>query len=250
MKIVVAMKQIPDLQQIRIKNQQPVLDGVPYALGMIEKNALEAGIQLKETGEHSVVLASVGNEEVEETIKEALAVGADEAYMLLDESLENLESSQVAVLLAEIIRKIDDVGIILFGEGSGDNYSGQVGSRVAEILDMPQIGCASKIELSGQTAIVTRSLENADEILETNLPCVVTVLGDINEPRLPSVTQILKAGKKPKEIFELDDLDISLGDGLIQTISSLAPENERKGAQVKTVDDLISVLKTEGFLGR
>lgn len=250
MNIVVAMKQIPDLQQVRIKNRKPSFDGVPFTLGLIDKNALEAGLQLKEAVGGNVILASVGNEEVEETMKEALAAGADEAYLVLDGDLGDLESTQSALLLSELIKKIDDVGIIIFGEGSGDNYSGQVGPRVAELLNLPQVGCASKIELNDNTATVTRSLEDADEILEVQLPLVVTVLGDINEPRIPSVTQILKAGKKPKEVFDLSDLDVELTDKSISTISNLAPENARKRVAVKSVDDLVTALRTEGFVGR
>jgi Electron transfer flavoprotein, beta subunit len=249
MNIVVAMKQIPDLQQIRIRNRQPVLDGVPYTLGLIDRNALEAGLQLKEAG-GKVILVSAGNEEVEETIKEALAAGADEAYLALDEGLSDLEGSQTAVVLAELIKKIDDVGVIIFGEGSGDNYSGQVGSRVAEILNLPEVGCASRIELNGNMGTVTRSLEDADETIEVGLPFVTTVLGDINEPRIPSVTQILKAGKKPKEIFDASDLGIQLEAKAISTISSLAPENERKQLVVNSVDELVAALRAEGFAGR
>jgi len=250
MNIVVAMKQIPDLQQVRIRNRQPVFDGVPYTLGLIDKNALEAGLQIKEATGNNLIVVSVGNEEVEETIKEALAAGADEAYLVLDDDLADLESSQSAALLAALIKKIDDIGIIIFGEGSGDNYSGQVGPRVAEILNMAEVGSASKIELTGTTAQITKSLEDADELLEVQLPAVVTVLGDINEPRIASVTQILKAGKKPKEIFEVDDLDIKVPGKSISTISNLAPENDRKRIAVKSVDELVAKLQAEGFVGR
>lgn len=250
MNIVVAMKQIPDLQQIRIRNRQPIFDDVPLTLGNIDKNALEAAVNLKETLDANVIVISAGNEEVEDTIKEALAAGADEAFLILDDELENADSSQIATLLAEGLKKIDDVGLILFGEGSGDNYSGQVGSRVAELLDLPQVGYASNIEVKDNVAVVTRSLEDAEEVIEVELPAVVTVISGINEPRIPSVTQILKAGKKPKEVLELDDLDIDLGTSKIETSSNLAPESNRKGVVVKSVDELISALQGENLIGR
>ncbi len=251
MNIVVAVKQIPDLQQVRIRNRQPVFDGVPFTLGLIDKNALEAGVQLKEVSGANLIVVSAGNEEVEETIKEALAAGADEAYLVIDDKLSNMESSVSASVLAAAIRKIDDVGLLLFGEGSGDNYSGQVSSRVAELLGLPQVGYASQIELEGNLVRITRSLEDIEEVLEVQLPLVVSVLGDINEPRIPSVTQILKAGRKPKEIMGLDDVDIELsGANKITTVSSLAPENDRKRTAVKTVTDLVSALQAEGFIGR
>lgn len=250
MNIVVAMKQIPDLQQIRIRNRQPVFDDVPLTLGNIDKNALEAAVNIKEAQDANIVVISAGNEEVEDTIKEALAAGADEAFLILDDELENADSSQIATILAAGIKKIDDVGLILFGEGSGDNYSGQVGPRVAELLDLPQVGYVNSIEVKGNVAVVTRSLEDAEEILEVELPAVITVTSEINEPRIPSVTQILKAGKKPKEVLELDDLDIELGGNKIETSSNLAPESNRKGIVVKSVDELISALKGENLIGR
>jgi electron transfer flavoprotein beta subunit len=251
MNIVVAMKQVPDLQQVRIRNRQPVMEGVPYTLGIIDKNALEAGVQLKEASGGNLIVVSAGNEEVEETVKEALAAGADEAYLVLDDQLTDIESSVSASVIAATIKKIDDVGMVIFGEGSGDNYSGQVSSRVAEILGYPQVGCASKIELDGSIARITRSLEDSEEVLEVQLPLVVSVLADINEPRIPSVTQILKAGRKPKEILDLDDLEIDIaGQKRISTLSNLAPETDRKRVAVKTVNDLITALQAEGFVGR
>ena len=251
MNIVVAVKQVPDLQQVRIRNRQPVMDGVPFTLGKIDKNALEAGVQLKEASGSNLIVLSVGNEEVEETIKEALAAGADEAYLVLDNKLVDMESSLSASLIAAAIKKIEDVGLVIFGEGSGDNYSGQVGSRTAEILGLSQVGCVSQIELEGSLARITRSLEDSEEVLEVQLPVVVCVLGDINEPRISSVTQILKAGRKPQEIIELSDLDLDLSAAKkVTTLNNLAPENDRKRVAVKTVEDLVSALQAEGFMGR
>lgn len=251
MNIVVAMKQIPDLQQIRIRNRRPVFDDVPLTLGNIDKNALEAGVSIREDLGGKVVVLSAGNEDVEDTVKEALAAGADEAFLVLDDNLDGADSSIIAEVLAKAIRQIDDAGLILFGEGSGDNYSGQVGSRVAEILGFPQVGYASSIAIEGNSAVVTRSLEDCEEVLEVELPAVITVLADINEPRIPSVTQILKAGKKPKEVVEFEDMELDLpGEGPIVMQSNLAPESERKGIVVESVDELISALKSEGVIGR
>jgi electron transfer flavoprotein beta subunit len=251
MNIVVAMKQIPDLQQVRIRNREPVLDDVPLTLGNIEKNALEAGIELRDKTGGKVTVLSAGNEDIEDTVKEALAAGADEAFLVIDDSLDGAESSVIAGVLAASIQKMEEPSLILFGEGSGDNYSGQVGSRIAELLDLPQVSFASNIEIKGDKAIVTRSLEDGEEIVEVDLPAVVAVLADINEPRIPSVTQILKAGKKPKEVLELDELEIKdTGKAQVITVSNLAPETERKRIVVKSVDELIQALTAEGCVGR
>ena len=250
MNIVVAMKQIPDLQQIRIRNRQPILDDVPLTLGNIDKNALEAGVNLRDEHGGKVIVLSAGNEDIEDTVKEALAAGADEAFLVIDDSLDGAESSLIADVLAASIQQIEEPSLILFGEGSGDNYSGQVGSRVAEILNLSQVSFASNIEIKGNQAVVTRSLEDGEEIVQIDLPAVVAVLADINEPRIPSVTQILKAGKKPKEVLELDELKVEAGKAMVITASNLAPETERKKVVVKSVDELIQALTTEGYVGR
>jgi electron transfer flavoprotein beta subunit len=148
-----------------------------------------------------------------------------------------------------LIQRIENVGLILFGEGSGDNYSGQVGSRVAEILGLPQICYACKVEVTGKTARITRALEDCEELLEVELPVVVTVVASINEPRIPSVIQILKAAKKPKEILELDELNLT-GNKEILTKSNLSPVMERKLLETKTVEELVNALEAEGLIGR
>lgn len=251
MNIVVAMKQVADLQQIRIRDRKPILDGVPLTLGNLDKNALEAAVQLKEVANGKVIVISAGDENLEDTIKEALAAGADEAILLADDALTAIQSAQSAQLLAAMIEKTEDVGLILLGEGSADNYSGQVASRVAALLGIPQVGYAKKIELEGNTARVLRSLEDCEELVEVELPAVISVVADINEIRIPSVTQILKAGKKPKQVFSLSDLDIDLSKALqIAGISNLAPESKRKAMLVKNVDELVKLLKSEGLIGR
>lgn len=250
MNIVVAMKQIPDLQQVRIRNRQPVFEDVPLTLGNIDKNALEAGVTLKEAVDAKLIVVSAGNEELEDTVKEALAAGADEAYLVMDDALDNIASDTSANMIAAAIKNIEDVNIILFGEGSGDNYSGQVASRVAEILGLPQVGYAKAIELNGNKVKVVRSLEDCEEIVEVELPAVITVVSEINEARIPSVTQILKAGKKPKETVSPDEIGVAIAKPVITTLSNLAPESARKGIAVKSVDELVKALSSEGLIGR
>lgn len=249
MNIVVAMKQIPDLQQIRIKNRQPVFDDVPLTFGTIDKNALEAGVALKESNlAEKVIVLAAGSEDLEDTVKEALAAGGDEAFLIVGDDLNGAESSIIAQVLAAGVKKIEDVGLLLLGEGSGDNYSGQVGSRVAEILGWPQVGYVGDIKIEGDKAVVTRVLEDAEEVLEVALPAVITVVSGINEPRIPSVTQILKAGKKPKEVIEEDELDGISKEALITTVSNLAPESDRKRIVVKNVAELVDKLKSENMI--
>lgn len=253
MNIVVPMKQIPDLQQVRIRNRKPLVEDAPKVFGDIDKNALEAAVALKEAGAaDEVVVVSYADEDVEDTVKEAMAAGADRSVLIEDDDAYDTPSTQVAAVLAEAIKGIDDAGLIIFGEGSGDNYSGQVGSRVAALLGYPQVGFAQTIEVNGDTATITRALEDTLETVEVALPAVVVVAGGLNTPRLPSVMQVLKAGKKPKDVMELDDLEVSVDNDAsdIEIVSNLAPEVNRKNQMVSSVDELVAALKADGIVGR
>lgn len=249
MNFIVAMKQVPDLQHLRIRNREPIMTDIPLTFASVDKSALEAAVQLKEANQGEVMVVSVGNKQLEDTIKEAMAAGGDKAYLLIDED-QDFDSENTARILVDAIKKVGDYGLILFGEGSADNYSSQVGSRVAQMLDLPQVGFVTAIHLQDGKAIVTRSLEEKEEVLEITLPAVVMVASGINEPRLPSVMQVMKAGKKPKEILEIRDLGIELGESKIETLSNLAPMMDRKRVVVKSVSELLQILKSDGILGR
>ena len=251
MNIVVPMKQIPDLQQIRIRDRKPLVDGVPVTYGDIDKNALEAAVQLKEAGaDDEVVVVSLADEEIEDTVKEAMAAGGDRSVLIEDDDAYAMDSADVAAVLAAAIKDIDDAQLIICGEGSGDNYSGQVGSRIAAILGYPQVGYAVDIAVDGDTATVTRSLEDELEVVEVALPAVVIVAADLNKPRTPSVMQVLKAGKKPKEFLELDDVEVETGNATTEILSNLAPEVNRKNIMVKSVAELVETLRNDAVIGR
>ena len=250
MKIVVAMKQIADLQQIRIRDRKPILDDVPMTFGRIDKNALEAAVQLKEAYDGEVIVVSVGDENLEDTVKEALAADADKAVIVDDTATTEMDSVQIASVLKELINTIENYDLIIFGEGSGDDYSGQIGSRVAELLDLPQVGFASNINIDGKKATVTRSLEDVEEIIEIKFPAVVTVMSDLNAPRIPAVSKVLKASKKPKEVFVLSDLNACIEESQVITLSNLAPIINRRGTQLNSVAELLDALKAEGVGGR
>ncbi len=250
MNIVVAMKQIPDLQQVRIKNRKPVLQDVPLTFGNIDRNALEAGVLIKEQFGGSVTVVAAGKEGLEDTVKEALAAGADQAYLIICDAQEETESSVSAELLAKATQQLGSVDLILCGEGSGDNYSSQVGSRLAELLDLPQVGYVEKIEIADGKVLATRSLEDGQEVIEVALPAVLTVVADLNQPRIPSVTQILKAGKKPRTVVSVKELLGDVPAPKVMTLSNLAPEIERKRTRVANADELVQKLRAEGLLGR
>ena len=198
-----------------------------------------------------VFVVSVGPETLEETIKEALAMGADEAVLVTAPELDGAESAQAALLLAGAIKHMEGYDLILLGEGSADNYSGQVGPRLAEILDLPQVTYVRSLEVNGRKVKAVRSLEDVLEEVEVEMPALISVVSEINEPRIPTVTQILRAGRKPKKILKPADLSAQLAGGRwVETLSNLAPIQERKGILfkegLKELPGLVQALKEEG----
>ncbi len=253
MNIVVCVKQTVDLQQVRIRKEtrQPVLENIPLTLGAIDKNALEEAVRLKDKVGGKIFVVSVGPESLEETIKEALATGADEAVLVTAPDLEGAESAKAAMLLAGAIKQMEGYDLILLGEGSADNYSGQVGPRLAEILDLPQVTYVRSLEVNGRKMKAVRSLEDILEEVEVEMPALISVVSEINEPRIPPVTQILRAGRKPKKILKAANLSIQLADSRwVETLSNLAPLQERKGILfkegLKELPGLLQALKEEG----
>lgn len=260
MDIIVCLKQVPDLQQIRIKRdtREPVLEGAPFIFGQFEKNALEAAVRLKEKHGGKVIALALGNAKLKDLIIEALAMGADEAVMLTDPAFAGGGSAGTALALAAAIRKIGKYDLVLMGEGSADNYSGQVIGRVAELLDLPQITYARELSVEGSRVRATRDLEDALEVVEADLPVVVSATSELNTPRLPPLTAILKASKKPMATWSPADLGlatdkIGANAATVKTLSNLAPQQERKqvlfeGEVEKAVDELVKALQKEGAL--
>ena len=256
MNILVCVKQTVDLQQVRIRKEtrEPVLENIPLTIGNIDKNALEEAVRIRDKVGGKVIAVSAGSEQLTDTMKEALAMGADEAIMVISADFEGADSGVAAAALAKAIAKVEDFGIILLGEGSADNYSGQVGPRLAELLDLPQVTYVKALEVDNDTLKATRNLDDCFETVEVGLPVLVSVVSEINEPRIPSVTQILKAGKKPKQVFKPADLEMEITKS-ISTLSNLAPEQDRKrvlfqeGAD-QDVASLVAALEAEGLVRR
>jgi len=257
--IVVCVKTNPDLQMVRVKNREAVVEAVPYKLGDLDKNALETAVQLRDAVGGTVTAVSVaeGNRKIRETIKEALAMGADSAAVVDDPALAGADPAAVAAVLAAAIKKLPGCDLVLFGEGSTDNYSGQVGPRVAELLGVPQVGFARKVEAVDGAVRCERSMDEMIETLEVALPAAVTVVSEINEPRIPSLMHIMKAKSKPVEEWTLADLGLDAGAVAArrEIVSNLAEEQDRKhvlfeGSAAEQADAFVNALIKEGVLGR
>jgi electron transfer flavoprotein beta subunit len=257
--IVVGVKTNPDLQMVRIKDREPVLEAVPYRLGDLEKNALEAAVQLRDAAGGTVVALCVaeGNRKAKETIKEALAMGADEAVVVDDPLLAAPDPAAVARAVAAAVAKLPACDLLLLGEGSSDNYSGQVGPRVAELLGATQVGYARSIEAGDGVVRCERSMDDQIETVEAPLPAVVTVVSEINEPRIPGLMQIMKAKSKPLQEWSAADLGLDAASlaPVREVVSDLAEEQDRKhvvfaGSAAEQAAAFVDALLNEGVLGR
>ena len=259
MDIIVCLKQNVDMKQIRIKRdtREAVLDGLPLLFGDMDKNALEEAVRLKEkVGSGKVTALALGSVKLKDTIKDALAAGADEAVILIDPLFNNLDARTKAQVLAKAIQKIGKFDVLMVGEGSTDNYSGQLGPRLAELMDLPALTYVRQLEYVNGNMKATRNMEESFEIVESALPALVVVTSGINEPRIPSLMQILKAARKPLQEWNAAALGFTSADlaqNDVQDVSNLAPVELRKkilfeGKLEENVDNLVNNLIKEGVL--
>jgi electron transfer flavoprotein beta subunit len=262
MHIIVCMKQIIDLDKIRIKpdTHEPVLEGLPVKFGDFDKNALEEAVRIKEkTPDTKITAIAIGAPKLKDTIKEALAIGADEAVILTDPAFDGSDEAGTARTLSQVVKKLGEFDLILLGEGSTDDHSGQMPSRLAEVLGLPQATYVRELQmLEGKRIRATRDLEDALEVVEVNLPAIVSVTGEMNTPRLPPLTAILKAGRKPVKTWGPGDIGVEAGQvgkgaSAIKVLSNLAPTQQRKevifeGAADDAIAELLKALEREGVL--
>lgn len=262
MRIIVCIKQIVDLDQVRMNREtrEPILKNLPLIVGQIEKNALEEAARIKEKNQAEVVALSVGWPLAEEVTLECLARGADRAVVIADPNLENLGCQGIAQVLVKAIEKIGSYDIILAGEGSTDNNSGQVGPAIAQALSLPLVAYARQLQIVGAAdrVRITGSYEDYFETVEAPIPLLVTVTSEINEPRIPSIIDVMDASSKPQEKWSLADLGLSSGELKrylsIKMLRNQYPEQVRKGILLKeenldkTLDLLVQNLMREGVL--
>lgn len=234
MDIIVCVKQIYDLNQIKVDttSRHPITEGVTKKISDFDKNALEEAIRIKER--HSgKILALIGGPK--DTATEALAMGADEAIIYSADT----DSLGIASLLAGIIQKMK-YDLILCGEASIDEYSFQTGPRLAQALGIPVLTYARKIEIKDGGVVVERELGNRYEIAKAEQPALVTVIKEINEPRIPTLLQILGASKK-----KITEIDIARPETGIETLNISALEMKRKEMAIKDVEELAKIIISE-----
>jgi electron transfer flavoprotein beta subunit len=236
-----------------------VTAGAPKKISDFDKNALEEAIRIKEKqGSIEVLTLTVSPEDAKPVLREALAIGADKAYIVNDPSVEGVDTMGTAYILAGMIKKIADFDLILCGESSLDSFSGLVGSRLSELLNLPQMTSVRKVVVEGDVVVAERSLEDASETVKAKMPALISVTREINQPRIPSLMMIMKASKKEIVTWTLKDLNVSTERMAAKTevIDALAPKMERKrikitGESVQEIaEKLAKALIQEGIVGR
>jgi len=240
MRILVCLKQAIDVSQIKSDKTTGLLllANVPRKISDFDKNALEEAIRLKEKFGGEVLTLTVGSEDPKTTVREALAIGADKAYIVADPILEEQDTLATSYVLAEAIKKIGLIDLILCGETSIDGYTALIGPRLAERLNLPVISHVRKLSVEGSDVIAERTLEDCYETVKARIPLVLTVTKELNEPRIPTLMAIMKASRKEIIVWKSADLNIpndkvgKLGSATT-VICTIAPKMERKRIVIK-----------------
>jgi electron transfer flavoprotein beta subunit len=260
-RIIVCLKQAVDVSQLKVDaaTRQLITAGAPRKISDFDKNALEEAIRIREKlANVQIVTLTMSSEDPKTVLREALAMGADKAYVVNNAGVEGIDTSGTAYVLAEAAKKVGQFDLILCGETSLDSFSGLVGSRIAELLKLPQITSVRKLSIESGTVTAERALEDASETVKAKMPALVTVTREINQPRIPSLMMIMKASKKEIVTWALADLGIQKEKlaPKIEVIEALAPKMERKKVKItggtvqEIVEKLARALIQEGVVGR
>jgi electron transfer flavoprotein beta subunit len=247
-KIMVGIKRVVDYNvRVRVKpdGSGVMLDGVKMSVNPFDEIALEEALRIKERGTNVEVIAvSIGVADTQQQLRTALAMGADRAILVqTDAPIEPLTAAQTFLALA----KKENPDLFFLGKQAIDDDANQTGQMLAAIWERPQATYASKVEITGAKAAVTREVDAGLETIEVDLPAVITVDLRLNEPRYVKLPDIMKAKKKPLDITTLEALGISAG-RLLTTVKTEPPAQRQKGVMVKDVAELVDVLKKKGLI--
>ena len=245
MKILVAVKRVIDYNvQIRVKEDGTgvVTDNVKMSTKPPDDNAIDEAVKIKESGKANEVIAvTVGNEKAQETVRKALAVGADRGIHVKVEGV--IEPIAVSKILQKIVDK-EKPDLVFMGKQAIDDDCNQTGQMLSALLDWPQATFASKIDVKDGKLEVVREIDEGLETIEINTPAIVTCDLRLNEPRYASLPNIMKAKKKPIEQMNASDLGVDVAPK-IQQIKVEEPPKRKAGIKVSSVAELVQKLKNE-----
>lgn len=211
MNIIVCIKQVPDTTQVKIDPQTNTLirEGVQSIINPFDMYAIEEGVRLKEKFNGKTIVLTMGPPQAENALREAISMGCDEGYLISDRAFAGSDTLATGYTLAKAILKIKNFDIILCGKQASDGDTAQVGPGIATQLDIPQVTYVKKIDnVDNKFAQVERMTEEGFEVVKTSLPCLLTVVKEINEPRIPSLKGRMKAKKAEITTWKAIDLDV------------------------------------------
>ncbi len=245
MKALVAVKRVVDYNvKVRVKGDGTGVDiaNVKMSMNPFDEIAVEEAVRLKEKGVISEVIAvSCGAAQCQETLRTAMAIGADRAILI--ETAEELQPLAVAKLLKALVDK-EQPSLVILGKQAIDDDANQTGQMLAALADLPQATFASKVEIEGEKAKVTREVDGGLETLAISLPAVVTTDLRLNEPRYVTLPNIMKAKKKPLETLKPEDLGVDVKPHL-KTLKVAEPPKRGAGIKVPDVATLVDKLRNE-----
>lgn len=213
MNSIVCIKQVPNTNEVKINQETGTLirEGIESIINPDDKNALEAALEIKEQVGGKVILLSMGPEQAKAALKEGLAMGADEAYLLSDRVFGGSDTWATATIIAAAIEKIGNYDLIFCGRQAIDGDTAQVGPEIAEFLGVPQVTYAKKIQVNGDELQVTRFTEDADFVFKVKTPCLITAIKELNDPRLPTVQKIFEVYDEKEDniqVMTFQNLDV------------------------------------------
>ena len=245
MKILVPVKRVVDYNvKVRVKKDETdvELDNVKMSMNPFDEIAVEEALRLKEKGVASEIIAvSIGLSEVQETIRNALAMGADSGIFV--NCTSKLEPLSVAKILTSICKKIKP-DLVIMGKQAIDDDMNATGQMLSAMLNWGQATFASKLEIQDKKIKVSREIDGGIENIEVNLPAIVTTDLRLNEPRYASLPNIMKAKRKPIDEIKVEDLDIDI-EPRLEILKVEEPKSREAGIMVKSVDEMIEKLKNE-----
>jgi electron transfer flavoprotein beta subunit len=245
MKLLVPVKRVLDYNvKVRVKADGTGVDlaNLKMSMNPFDEIAVEEAVRLKEKGVATEILAvSIGPQQAQETLRTAMAMGADRA--LLIQTDEDLQPLAVAKVLKAIV-DAEQPDIVLMGKQAIDGDNNAVGQMLAALMDRPQATFASKIEVAGATATVTREVDGGLQTIAVDLPAVITVDLRLNEPRFASLPNIMKARKKPLETKTLAEVGADTA-ARLTVVKTAEPEGRKAGIKVDSAADLVMRLKNE-----
>jgi len=239
MNIIVCIKQVPETTEVRINPETNTLirDGVKSIINPFDMYAIEEAVRLKERFGGKISVITMGPPQAEGALREAISMGADEGFLVCDRAFAGSDTWATSYTLSGAIRKVGAFDLIICGKQASDGDTAQVGPGIATHLDIPQVTYVKKIEEAGEKSMrVERMLEEGFEIIETPLPALITVVKEINEPRIPSLKGMMRA--KSAKITMLGQKDLNLDTNKIglcgsptQVVKIFTPP-QRQGGQI------------------